>query len=463
MATIRQWIAWVEQRVADVVVGEGLHVGLVGVTQGPHVVTFRLRLIRPDRAGLQRLLSLGPVFAQALHVDRVRVVDSEKGVLVEIPSPQPKTPKASDLARHTQGLRVAVGIDQWRRPVAVNLADHPVVMWVGPSGKGKTSAMKATLFALAARNSPRRLRFVVFAQKVADWEAFADLAGCLAVVTDPREVEEALTWAASTLLPYRTRERVAKPAVVFVVDDLVNLLAKSPGIVGPMIELASQGRAAGLYTFLSTQQAGSKTGTGSTVIEDNATARIVFRASSATSGARAAGAGRLGVEQLSGAKGDALLIVDDQVTRIATGFADDRAVVLLPSGEGSLRPWANRSNPAIERPRTAQNAQNGAVPTPMAAHAVNVDDGGRMERNGTPATVAPGEPEAVENDTKWHEMAQENEDRIPGNRPPTIDERRRLRELYRELGSKEKVYFAAWGFKNGRVAEYLRQALEEGD
>lgn len=434
MATIRQWIAWAERQVADIVVAEGLHVGLVGATQGPHTVTFRLRLIRPDRAGLQRLLSLGPVFAQALQAERVRVADSEKGVLVEIPSPQPKTPSASDLAQQTQGLRVAVGVDQWRRPVAVDLADHPVMMWVGPSGKGKTSAMKSTLFALAARNSPQRFRFVVFAQKVTDWEAFATVAGCLAVVTDPREVEDALTWATSTLLPRRTRDGVSTPSVVFVVDDLVNLLAKSPGIVGPLVELASQGRAAGLYTFIGTQQAGSKTGTGSTIVEDNITARIVFRSSSATSGARAAGAGKIGVEQLSGAKGDALLIVDDLVARIATGFVDDRAVALLPTREGSLRPWASRSNLAIERAGTGQNAQNGAVPTPGSTHVKDDGEGASMERN---------------------------EERLPGNRPPTKAERRRLRALYGELGSKEKVYFAAWGFKNGKVADWLRQALEE--
>lgn len=213
------------------------------------------------------------------------------------------------LAQQTQGLRMVVGVDQWRRPVAVDLADHPVMMWVGPSGKGKTSAMKSTLFALAARNSPQRFHFVVFDQKVA---------GCLAIVTDPKEAEDALIWETSTLLTRRTRDGVSTPSVVFIVDDLVNLLAKSPGIVGPLVELASQGRAAGLYSFIGTQQAGSKTGIGSTVVEDNITARIVFRSSSATSGARAAGAGKIGAEQLSGAKGDALLIVDD------------RAVALLP-------------------------------------------------------------------------------------------------------------------------------------
>jgi hypothetical protein len=58
-------------------------------------------------------------------------------------------------------------------------------------------------------------------------------------------------------------------------------------------------------------------------------------------------------------------------------------------------------------------------------------------------------------------VGEERVERLPGNRPPTADERRRLRELYQKLGSKEKVYIAAWGFKNGTVAGYLTEALSE--
>src|SRR5690606_1659307 len=50
---------------------------------------------------------------------------------------------------------------------------------------------------------------------------------------------------------------------------------------------------------------------------------------------------------------------------------------------------------------------------------------------------------------------------LPGNRPPNPKERELLRQLYANLGSKEKVYPRAWGYKNGKVQQYLTQAIAE--
>ena len=133
MATIQQWIAWAEQKIAAVVVGEKLQVGLVGVVQGPLTVTFKVRLLKPSPAALRKTLHLGPALAQALSVDGVRITDTAQGILLELPSPQPRTPSAEELAKHSRGIGVAVGLDQWRRPVGVNLAHHPTVLFVGPS------------------------------------------------------------------------------------------------------------------------------------------------------------------------------------------------------------------------------------------------------------------------------------------------------------------------------------------
>ena len=50
---------------------------------------------------------------------------------------------------------------------------------------------------------------------------------------------------------------------------------------------------------------------------------------------------------------------------------------------------------------------------------------------------------------------------LDSTRPPNDEERRRLRQLFNRLGSKEKVYRAAWGFKNGKTLAWLNEALEE--
>lgn len=458
MGNLRQWVAWVERKLAAAVVGEGLDVALAEVVEGPQVVTFRLRLLRPSPAALRKLQALGPAIAQAAQVDGVRITDTAKGVLVELPSPSPKTPPAALLAQATKGLAVAVGLDQWRQPVSADLDLYPNLAFVGPPGRGKTQAMKSALFALASRNPARDLCYVVASQKRADWQVFEPAAGCIAVVSDPTEVEDALAWAAGDLLQTRAKTGVRSPAVVFVLDDLVALLQRAPGIAGPLGELATLGRSSRLFLVIGTHQAGSRSGMASTLVDDNVACRVVYRASTSTAGARAAGVGGLGLDQLSGRRGDALFVADDQVKRIATGFADDRLVAQLPAADWGSKPWAgrsatrsgDRSNRAIERPGTGQNDQNGAV-LPLVDPAEVGDDqtveGGRLERGEAERAILADRLLAGE--------------KLPGNRPPTAEEAAALRDLFARLGSREKVYKAAWGFKNGKVSAWLNEVLSE--
>ena len=451
MATIKQWVAWAEGQIGRAVVGEGLRVGLAGVIQGPLTVTFRLRLLQPTPADLRKLLGLGPSLAQSLHVAGVRISDTAQGILVEVPSPQPRTPTALDLARSTRGLQVALGLDQWRKPVKVDLRQNPALLFVGPTRRGKTQAMKATVYALAANNRPQNFGFVVFSQKRQDWQTFEPCVNCWGLIDDPDEAFAVLSWAAGDLLQRRAKEGGKTPAVVFVVDDLINLLKRSPQLADPLGELVSMGGGCGLFTLIGTQDAGSKRGTGGADVEANITARVVYLAASATTAARAAGAGGLGVENISTHKGDAVFILDGLPARIATAYTDDRLVALLPSGDAFNRPWAavlRSKTRSIEAPKnglqglvsplqgleTGQNGKNGvALPPAPTVNGGNV--GGAGEERLAPF--------------------------LDSTRPPNEDERRRLRHLYEELGSKEKTYFAAWGFKNGKVAAWLTEALEE--
>ena len=340
MATLRQWIGWAEQQIAGVIVGEQLHCVLRTVVQGPLTVTFQMRLVRPSATSLRKLLGLGPALAQALRVEAARISDTADGVLVEIPSPQPRTPTAKLLCRHTHGLNVAVGLDQWRKPVTVNLAHHPTLLFVGPSRKGKTQAMKSVLYALVNRNRFHTFQFVVFTRKREDWSSFAELSACWGIVVDVEETVKALEWVAGQLLQTRAAEGHRSPAVMLVLDDLLNILHRAPKIAGPIGEIASMGGGVGIYQMIGTQDAGSKRGTGGTDVEANITARIVYRASSATSAARATGQSSEGIEMLSGHRGDGLLIIDGDVRRIATAYADDREIIQLPSGLVAEAPWA---------------------------------------------------------------------------------------------------------------------------
>jgi hypothetical protein len=471
MADIKQWIAAVEDRIAGVVTGEGLNARRMEVVQGPQVVTFRVRLLSPGTQQLRKMLALGPAIAQAVQVDNVRITDTGRGILIELPSPEQRTPCADQLARATSGLEVAVGLDQWRQPVTVDLDDFPNVVFVGPVGRGKSQAMRAVLFALASRNRASKFNYVIFSQKRADWTAFVPAMGCMGLVSEPDEVVRAVQWAADTLQE-RAHDGINTPAIMLVVDDFPALLQRAPAIVGPLTEVASMGRAARIFLMVGSQQAGSKNGMGATLIDDNAACRIVYKTASAGAAARATGAGGTGADQLTNRKGDALFMAD-RTERIATGYAPDSLVGTLQRAPWGRKPWD-----ALRDATSAQNglggvqnglerAQNGAERPRTGLELVRTGQNGleRAERavlgavdaaNGANSGGASSEP-FLELVAAWRGGTA----KLDGKRAPTATEAQALRALFAELGSKEKVYTAAWGYKNGYIAKYLGAVLDQ--
>lgn len=441
MATVRQYAAWCEKRMAATVVAEGLEVALLGVVQGPLTLTYRVRLMRPTPAALRRLLGMGDALAQALQVAAVRLTQAPGAILIEIPLPAEahRTPTASELARHTQRLRVAVGFDAMRRPVHVDLRQHGALFWIGPSRRGKTQSMKSTLYALARANA-QMFRYVILSQKRADWRAFEPAAGCMGVVSDPAEALDVLQWAAA-LLQGRAETGTGGAAFVIVADDLLNLLTAEPDLAAPLAEIASMGAGLGVHLLAGTQEGGSKRGTGGAGVENNATARILYRSSSAAAGARAAGVGGAGLEALSAAKGDALLLVDGESVRVATGIADDREIALLPASMRVVAPW-----------RSATGAQPAAT-----------DD--HQWQPAQPATVHPADPAGVggaEGDTlpPVDPVAMVAARVFPiERRPPSAAEAAVIRQLAEAGESLNSLCKRVYGGKDGKAFAWVKEAL----
>jgi hypothetical protein len=449
MTSIRRWVAWAEQKIAGVVIAEGLDCGLCEVKQGPLTITFRVRLLKPTPASLKKMLALAPTLAQVLQVEGVRIVDTARGVLIEIESPAPQTPHGLHLARYTQGFCVALGFDQWRTPAVVDLKQHPTVLFVGPTRKGKTSGMKSAVFALAQANPPEQLRFVVLSQKRYDWTAFENAKACLGVVSDPDEAVAVMVWGAKWLLQQRAKHGRPGTAVLFVIDDLVNLLKRAPGIAHPMGEIASMGGGVHLFQFISTQHAGSKAGTGGSDIEDNITARVVYKPSSASSGARSAGLGGLGLDSLSAHKGDCLLIVDGYAKRIATAHTEDAQIFQLSQGNEVVTPW--RSSRDTEEsitdndvPVTGFTSSNQPDPPAIIPNRMIRDD-----RDGNVGITSPAPVTAV---TSLFPITK---------RPMTTEEAQAARALRAKGESLNSLCRTVYGGKNDKILQWVKEALAE--
>lgn len=433
MSDMRQWMAWAEERLAILMIQEGLEVGLAQAIQGPMTVTFRLRLLRPSRASLARLLTLGPAIGQALQTAQARISDTARGILVEVSSPSPRTPSAELLAKTSKGLAVAIGLNSFREPVLLDFQRWPHLFLVGPTRRGKSQALRSILFALS-RQPPRWLQYLILAKKAEDWRAFQPAACCLGLLIEPAEQEEALAWLAGTLLQRRAANGGKQPAIFLVADDLRNISGRA-SLTGYLGEIASMGGAVGVHLLLSSQTTG-KAGGLTQDIEQNLAARLIFGAADSAAGARYAGSGGLQVETVGIAPGDALLVLDGQPQRVATGLCQETAIAQLPAGK-LARPWQNRP----EQAKQPEQAYSG-----LLAPSSDVLPGASREEG--------GEEQATE-------QASQNSLKLDASRPPTQAERELIRQLYRETGSKKQTVLRAYGHYNGKVFGYVTETLTE--
>jgi len=433
MSDMRQWMAWAEERLAILMIQEGLEVGMAQAIQGPMTVTFRLRLLRPSRASLAKLLTLGPAMGQALQTQQARISDTARGILVEVSSPSPRTPGAALLASHSRSLSVAIGLNSFREPVLLDFLRWPHLALIGPTRRGKTEALRSILYALS-RQAPHRLQYLILAKKAEDWQAFQPAASCLGLLIEPAEQEQALAWLAGELLQQRAATGQKKPVLFLIADDLKNISARA-SLTGYLEELASMGGGLGIHLLLSSQTTG-KAGGLTQGIEQNLAARLIYGAADAAAGARSAGSGGLQVETVGIAPGDALLVLDGQPQRVATGLCQDTMIAQLPAGK-LARPWQNRPEQA-EQPKQAYSG--------LLAPSSHVLPGASREE---------GEGE------QDREQDSQNSLRLDASRPPTQAERELIRQLYRETGSKKQTVLRAYGHYNGKVFGYVTEALLE--
>lgn len=441
MASLQAWVDWADRRLEAVVKREKIRVGVAGYVRGPLTVTFKTRLLSPNRAELNRLLALGPVFSQAVQA-AVRVVDTPEGVLIEVAAPDlaRQTPPVEALVAVSKGMKPVIGFDSFKRPVALDFDRWPHLLCLGPTRRGKSTAIRSLLFTLAATNSPSRFAFLVIAKKSGNWSGFAQVAHCVGVVVDPVEVEAAVAWVAD-VLQRRAADRVASPHFFLVVDDLANVVSRAK-VADRLAEVATLGGEVGLHVIASTQVDGREGGLSQS-LAGNFTARLVFGAVDASAGARFAGRRGVGVEAVGVCPGDCLLLLDGQPTRVATAHLDDRLLSTLPSGV-TPSPWLKTVAAGRQNAQNAPEREERPVPVPQVAGDASDLTGGNGEERGRNARS-------------------KNAPLLDPNHPPSAEDRRLLRRLFADLGSKERVYKAAWGFKNGRVYTWLTEALAESD
>ncbi|WP_460370949.1 FtsK/SpoIIIE domain-containing protein, partial [Actinocorallia lasiicapitis] len=177
-------------------------------------------------------------------------------------------------------------------------ADGPHGLVAGTTGAGKSELLQSLIAALAVRNRPDEMTFVLIDYK--GGAAFKDCAALphtVGMVTDldGRLTERALESLAAEL---RRREQVlaavgAKdlddyvqdgrgraplPRLVLVIDEFATMAAELPGFVDGLVDIGRRGRSLGVHLILATQR---PAGVVTAEIRANTNLRIALRVTDA--------------------------------------------------------------------------------------------------------------------------------------------------------------------------------------
>lgn len=439
---IRQQITLTERAIAGAFVHNGLYVHLCGSIQGPHTLTFGMRLYEPTQRNLNKALGLSGAVEAAISDSPVRIYMDRGVILIETPTPVPAPVDGRRLKG--QGLAAPLGMTSRQTVSGVDLLTNPHLLLVGPTNRGKTTAARLLAYHLARQNSVRQARFIVSTFKPKDWQAFTPLAHTFAVITDPQESAQMIDYLVS-VMHHRTQSGQDSPHLFVFLDDLLNLLGVTE-VDGQLAQLASLGRGAGIHLIVGTQRLGEKGAAGS-LVTGNIPTRLVFGTADAQDAALFTGRGGSGAEKLGRYPGDALLVTDGGVQRIAVGLITDAHLANLRQQTDSWRPWLHHTGTPIQHGNGAvPHPTTGVSPVPEGEERGVIDPQGRKDaspkRTGTETLKLP-------------------------DREPDDEARRYLRRLYEEMGSKNKVLLQAWGGvvndsgKTPKTKRWLDEALTE--
>ncbi|MCB0188160.1 MAG: hypothetical protein KDE31_28020, partial [Caldilineaceae bacterium] len=331
-------ITLTERAIAGAFANNGLSVHLCGNVQGPHTLTFGLRLYDPTQRNLNKALGLSAAVEAAIADSPARIYMDRGVLLVETPSPMPTSVDGRRL--RGQGLAVPLGMTSRQTVSGVDLIANPHLLLVGPTNRGKTTAARLLAYHLAKQNSPKQARFIVATFKPKDWQIFGNLAHTIAVITDPHESARMISWLVD-LMHRRTQQSKEIPHLFVFLDDLLNLLGVA-AVDDQLAQLASLGRGAGIHLIIGTQRLGEKGAAGS-LVTGNVPARLVFGTADAQDAALFTGRGGSGAERLGRYPGDALLVTDGGTQRLAVGYIKDAHLQTLPQQLDSRRPWLERA------------------------------------------------------------------------------------------------------------------------
>ncbi len=305
--------------------------------------TIQFHLAPAANTKLTKLEALTEEVALALGTSSARLTRTNGTLSLEVPRSDSRFVSLAELTARLErddGLRRALGcagtailgIDAEGVPLLLRLASPDVAhcLIAGTTGSGKTELARTLIASLVMHQHPRDVQLALFDPKAHGFAPFSRVPHLLfPIVSDADEMVGRLGYLVAEM-ERRDRDRIERPRIVLVVDELADVLVScGPEVEGLLTRLVQRGRSAGLSVVACTQKpTASAVGT---LMRANFPVRLVGRVTSADDARVAAGIGGTGAEKLAG-RGDFLLIAGGQVIRFqaAQVSARDLAASVSP-------------------------------------------------------------------------------------------------------------------------------------
>lgn len=280
----------------------GIDVEMVDVRIGPSVTQYALRPAQGVK--LSRIVALQNDLALALAAHPIRIeapIPGKSLVGIEVPNLTVGSVSLREMLeskgfkRRKSNLCAPLGKDVSGNVDFLQVDKAPHTLVAGATGSGKSVCLNVIIASLLYQNGPDELKLIMVDPKRVELGVYAGIPHLLIPpITKAEEAINALKWGvremerrldhlakfgARDIDAYNKKSEERMPKIVFIIDELADLMGQSKRDVEALIvRIAQMARAAGIHLILATQRPSVDVITGT--IKANIPTRLAFAVAS---------------------------------------------------------------------------------------------------------------------------------------------------------------------------------------
>ncbi|MBC8522863.1 DNA translocase FtsK 4TM domain-containing protein [PVC group bacterium] len=296
----------------------GIEGEVAGIEAGPTITLYSIDLSPGTK--VSSINTVASDIARSLGAPNIRIVPNTAGrktVGIEVPNLERETVCIKELMSSKKmekmKLPMFLGKDAAGEPMVEDLTKMPHMLVAGTTGSGKSVCINSIITGWMYTKRPDELKLILVDPKMVELSQFADIPHLACpVVTEMGRAAAILEWAVARMeeryqlfqklgvrdllgfneltedeiykiLDPQSEEEKARipvklPYIVFIIDELADLMITAKDVEQSIVRIAQKARAVGIHLLLSTQRPEAKVVTG--LIKSNMPCRVAFKVSS---------------------------------------------------------------------------------------------------------------------------------------------------------------------------------------